>query len=171
MEYFTDKEILSGQISSLEQELKELRSLSPKQKEEKIIYQKPPMDFPKNYCRYTCFPKVAYVTEQDIPTITEPQSLDTTPDTRRINIMTQQNDDAVNHPSHYCEGRKYEPLDVIIDWDLNMCKGTALKYISRAGRKDKNKEIEDLKKAIFYLNREIKRLKDEMVNQTPSAPI
>lgn len=108
-----------------------------------------------------------YPDEQD----TEPiQSLDTTPDTRRINVELI-NNDAVNHPSHYCEGRKYEPLDVIIDWDLNMCKGTALKYISRAGRKDKNKEIEDLEKAIFYLNREIKRLKDEMVNQTPSAPI
>lgn len=72
--------------------------------------------------------------------------------------------DAVNHPSHYCDGRKYEPIDVIMDWKLDMCKGNALKYISRAGRKDPSKEIEDLQKAIFYLNKEIEYLKNERTN-------
>ena len=66
--------------------------------------------------------------------------------------------DVINHPSHYCEGRKYEPIDVIIDWDLSFCPATALKYISRAGRKDPNKIIEDYKKAIWYLNKEIERI-------------
>ena len=67
--------------------------------------------------------------------------------------------DIINHPSHYCEGRKYEPIDVIIDWSLSFCPATALKYISRAGRKDPNKIIEDYQKAIWYLNKEIDRLK------------
>jgi hypothetical protein len=55
---------------------------------------------------------------------------------------------AINHPSHYAEGRQYEPIDVIEDWNLDFCLGNALKYISRAGRKDPAKTVEDLKKAI-----------------------
>lgn len=65
--------------------------------------------------------------------------------------------DPVNHPSHYCEGRKYEPIDVIEDWNLGFLTGNALKYISRAGRK--NDELEDLAKAVFYLNRRIQQIK------------
>ena len=53
-------------------------------------------------------------------------------------------EDNVNHPSHYAEGRKYEPIDVIEDWELDFCLGNAVKYISRAGRK--SDELEDLKK-------------------------
>ena len=64
--------------------------------------------------------------------------------------------DKVNRPAHYCEGRRYEPLDVIEDWKLGYHAGTALKYISRAGRKDD--EIEDLRKAVVYLNRRIDML-------------
>ena len=64
----------------------------------------------------------------------------------------------VEHPSHYAEGRKYEPIDVINDWRLNFNLGNTIKYISRAGRK--NNIIEDLKKAKFYLDYEIKRLMD-----------
>jgi len=64
--------------------------------------------------------------------------------------------DMINRPAHYCEGRQHEPLEVISDWDLNYRLGCALKYISRAGRK--NDAIEDLKKAVFYLGREIEAL-------------
>ena len=63
--------------------------------------------------------------------------------------------DNINHPSHYAEGRKYEPIDVIEDWKLGFCLGNTVKYISRAGRK--GDALEDLKKAAFYLNREIER--------------
>jgi len=79
--------------------------------------------------------------------------------------------DRVNHPSHYIEGRKYEPIKVINDWDLGFNLGNALKYISRAGRKssaaqsDLEKEIEDLKKAQFYLNYEIKYLEEKLQNE------
>lgn len=69
--------------------------------------------------------------------------------------------DQIDHPSHYADGRKYEPIDVITDWDLNFNLGNAVKYISRAGRKNPDKLIEDLKKAKFYLDYEITRLEDE----------
>lgn len=62
--------------------------------------------------------------------------------------------ESVNHPNHYNTG-KYEVIDVIEDWDLNFNLGNAIKYIARCNHKG-NKE-EDLKKAIFYINREIGR--------------
>lgn len=73
--------------------------------------------------------------------------------------------EAVNHPSHYAEGRKFEPIDVITDWKLNFCLGNTIKYISRAGRKDLDKTIEDLEKAAWYLNYEITQLKKEATNE------
>lgn len=62
----------------------------------------------------------------------------------------------VEHPSHYADGRKYEPINVICDWNLDFCLGNVVKYISRAGRKEN--EIEDLKKARFYLDYKIKEM-------------
>lgn len=61
--------------------------------------------------------------------------------------------DPVDRPSHYCEGRNYEPIKVIADWNLNYNLGNALKYISRAGRK--GDYIQDLEKALYYLQAEI----------------
>ena len=61
--------------------------------------------------------------------------------------------DSVQNPAHYTDGRKYEPVKVIEDWGLDYHMGNALKYISRAGRK--KSLIEDLQKAIFYLDRRI----------------
>jgi len=67
--------------------------------------------------------------------------------------------DAVNHPSHYGgEDNPYEAIKVIEAWDLDFCLGNTVKYISRAGKKDRTKELEDLKKARWYLDREIQRL-------------
>lgn len=68
--------------------------------------------------------------------------------------------DVVNHPSHYTDG-KIEVIDFIEEKKLNFHRGNAVKYISRAGKKDPTKEIEDLKKAVWYLNREIGRLEKE----------
>lgn len=70
-----------------------------------------------------------------------------------------ENFDIVNRPSHYCEGRKYEPIAVIKDWNLNFNLGNTVKYISRAGRKDNI--LQDLKKAKFYLDWEIKYLENK----------
>lgn len=68
-------------------------------------------------------------------------------------------DDVVKNPSHYCDGRTYEPKDVIRDWGLNFNLGNTVKYIARAGRKDDI--IQDLKKARQYLDFEIEYLEKE----------
>lgn len=68
--------------------------------------------------------------------------------------------DVVNHPAHYTDG-KIEVIDFIEDKGLNFHRGNAVKYISRAGKKDPSKEIEDLEKAVWYLRREIERLRRE----------
>ena len=68
--------------------------------------------------------------------------------------------DNVNHPSHYTDGN-IEVMDFIEDKQLNFARGNVIKYVSRAGKKDPNKELEDLKKAMWYLNREIERLSKE----------
>lgn len=62
------------------------------------------------------------------------------------------NNDAVNHPSHYTSG-KYEVIDFIECWGFGFHLGNAVKYISRAGKKDPAKIKEDLEKAIWYLRR------------------
>ena len=65
--------------------------------------------------------------------------------------------DNVNHPSHYASG-KIEVIDFIEDKELGFHLGNAVKYISRAGRKNPDKIVEDLQKAVWYINREIDRL-------------
>lgn len=77
--------------------------------------------------------------------------------------------DPVNHPSHYTDGR-IEVIDYIEDKKLGFHLGNAVKYISRAGKKDPSKEIEDLEKAVWYINRYIAErqfggLKDNAENQ------
>lgn len=73
--------------------------------------------------------------------------------------------DAVNRPSYYCG--KIEVIDYIEDKKLDYHLGTAVKYISRAGKKhergmtDKEKEIQDLQKAVWFINRKIELLKNE----------
>lgn len=67
--------------------------------------------------------------------------------------------DPVNHPSHYTTG-KIECADYIIDKELDFLLGNVVKYITRAGRKDASKTIEDLKKAQWYLNKKIEVLEN-----------
>ena len=62
----------------------------------------------------------------------------------------------VEHPQHYNKG-KYEVIDVINDWGLNFDLGNVVKYIARA--EHKGNKLEDLEKALFYLQYEVDRLK------------
>lgn len=71
--------------------------------------------------------------------------------------MEAKTNDPVNHPSHYTDGN-IEVIDFIEDKKLGFNTGNSVKYIARAGKKDPNKTIEDLKKARWYLDREIGRL-------------
>lgn len=72
--------------------------------------------------------------------------------------------DNVNHPAHYNFG-KIEVIDFIEQQHLGFHLGNSVKYISRAGRKDPAKTIEDLKKAAWYLNRQIEKLERELGGQ------
>ena len=62
--------------------------------------------------------------------------------------------DAVEHPAHYTSG-KIEVIDYIEDQNFPYHLGNAIKYISRAGKKDPEKTVEDLQKAVWYINRYI----------------
>jgi len=67
----------------------------------------------------------------------------------------------VKHPKHYGgENNPYEAIKVIEAWELGFCLGNVIKYISRAGKKDPAKELQDLEKAKWYLDRHISRLKN-----------
>ena len=68
----------------------------------------------------------------------------------------------VDHPPYYGgESNPYEAIKVIEAWDLGFCLGNTIKYISRAGYKTPDTEIEDLEKAAWYLNHYIESLKQE----------
>jgi hypothetical protein len=64
--------------------------------------------------------------------------------------------EAVNRPAHYGGAENpYETIKVIEAWGLGFCLGNAVKYISRAGKK--GAALEDLRKAAWYLQREIEK--------------
>jgi hypothetical protein len=70
----------------------------------------------------------------------------------------------VNHPNHYGgEDNPYEVIKVLEAWglDKDAYLFNVIKYLARAGKKDNTKELEDHKKALWYLERKIKRLNDE----------
>lgn len=67
--------------------------------------------------------------------------------------------DPVNRPSHYTDGN-IEVIDYIEDKKFGFHLGNAIKYISRAGKKNKDKEIEDLKKSIWYIERYIENIEE-----------
>lgn len=70
--------------------------------------------------------------------------------------------EAIEHPEHYGgEGNIYEAIKVIEAWGLGFNLGNAAKYMARAGKKDPAKRAEDLKKARWYLDREIQGLEQK----------
>lgn len=76
------------------------------------------------------------------------------------NDLIMENKEMVNHPSHYGGAENvYEAIKVIEAWELDFHLGNTVKYISRAGKKNQEKELEDLLKAKWYLDRKIENLK------------
>jgi len=63
-----------------------------------------------------------------------------------------------DHPSYYNSG-KIEVIDVIEDWDLNFSLGSVVKYAARCGKKAGETVEDDLTKALWYLKRDLKRIK------------
>lgn len=84
--------------------------------------------------------------------------IDSARPTSRLESTTAVRDaDPVEAPAHYTE-TDVEPIKAIEAWGLGFCLGNTVKYIARAGRKDPAKELEDLKKARWYLDRQIANL-------------
>lgn len=77
--------------------------------------------------------------------------------------------DMVHHPQHYNMG-KIEVLEAIEDWKLCPHLAAVVKYCARAGHKAKGREIEDLRKAAFYLQRKIELLKAAREGREPCRP-
>jgi hypothetical protein len=84
----------------------------------------------------------------------------------------------VTHPKHYNSG-KIEVIEFIEDQGLNFARGSAVKYVSRAGKKLPEKcneelalqlEIEDLEKAAWYCKREAERLKAKLEKRDALRP-
>ena len=76
--------------------------------------------------------------------------------TNHIQIIRETSN--IEHPEYYGGDTVYEAIKVIEAWQLNFNLGNAVKYISRAGKKDKSKEIQDLQKAVWYIERQIENL-------------
>lgn len=67
-----------------------------------------------------------------------------------------QPDPAVDHPAHYGgEDNPYEVIKVIENWNLGFHLGNTVKYVARADHK--GEKLRDLKKALWYLQRAIRR--------------
>lgn len=85
----------------------------------------------------------------------------------------------VNHPGHYGGANNpYEAIKVIDAWDLSFCLGNTAKYISRAGKKEQDKIVQDLQKALWYLEHEIELKKaniegnfDKLTDLTPGTRV
>lgn len=77
--------------------------------------------------------------------------------------------DNVQCPQYYNDN-KIEVIDYIEDKNLGFCLGNVIKYVSRAGKKhsagksNKEKTIEDLRKARWYLDRRIKEIEEDLCN-------
>ena len=95
----------------------------------------------------------------DAPSANEP---DNSPAGKHVDLQSVSGKvcDNVKHPAHYTSGQ-IEVIDFIEDKGLGFHLGNAVKYISRAGRKNPDKTVEDLRKAVWYINRQIQRLERE----------
>ena len=77
-------------------------------------------------------------------------------------MSEQQSYEHVNHPQHYGGVENtYEVIKVIEALEMDFHLGNTFKYIARAGKKGSDKEIQDLEKALWYLQRKIDLLKNK----------
>lgn len=77
------------------------------------------------------------------------------------------NDKLVNHPNHYQSKNGMEAIDVIDSFELNFNLGNAVKYILRCGKKDN--DVQELKKAIWYIEHEIQLRDTRVVHNLPNT--
>lgn len=79
--------------------------------------------------------------------------------TKEVNALFKPLPDLVNSPPHYKAGG-VETIDFIESKDFNYRLGNVIKYVSRAGRKVDSDPVQDLEKAMWYLQREINARKE-----------
>ena len=104
------------------------------------------------------------VSNRNFPINTQPEILHKMEET--FNNFMERNkemvkEDNINHPKHYTDG-KIEVIDFIEDKKLGFHLGNVVKYVSRSGKKDPSKTVEDLKKARWYLDRKIEKLEERV---------
>lgn len=109
---------------------------------------------------------------------TSTASVEFVPEAEELNeVDVEENEvSAINHPAHYaCDANsEFEAINVIEDYLMNFSIGNAYKYVMRAGKKSES-SIEDLEKALWYLNRE-KEFNErtggpnELINETTIDP-
>ena len=79
--------------------------------------------------------------------------------------------EAVDHPAHYGGAdNPYEAIKVIEAWGLGFHLGNTVKYVSRAGKKSAQTLLEDLRKARWYLDREVTRLEQLAAKARTECP-
>jgi hypothetical protein len=71
--------------------------------------------------------------------------------------MKESTQETINHPDHY-QGQGIEVIDIIDSFELDFYRGNIVKYILRADKKEN--ELEDLKKAKWYLNKLIEKMEN-----------
>jgi hypothetical protein len=81
-----------------------------------------------------------------------------------IRVPQDESDGGINKPTTHMH---IQALDVIKAWDLGFNLGNVIKYVLRAGKKDESKWLEDLKKARFYIDDEIKTLEKTIKHESP----
>ena len=85
---------------------------------------------------------------------------------RQLNLELQANaqSDVIKNPKHY-EQYEFEPVSFIMKNELSFWMGNVIKYIMRAGTKENTDEIQDLKKAIRYIEMRINQLEGKEPNE------
>jgi iron-sulfur cluster repair protein YtfE (RIC family) len=80
--------------------------------------------------------------------------------------MHSNNESNKTRPNHYGgDSNPHEPIKVIEHYGLDFCLGNVIKYTLRAGKKENESTIDDLEKAIFYLNRKLDSEKRKQTNK------
>lgn len=80
-------------------------------------------------------------------------------DTEELKDFAPEEEDDVNSPTHYTYIKDFELINILSEFSY--CRGNVIKYVFRAGKKRDSEELKDLKKARWYLEREISRLESE----------
>ena len=81
-----------------------------------------------------------------------------------LELQANKQSDVIKNPKHY-EQYEFEPVSFIMKNELSFWMGNVIKYIMRAGTKENTDEIQDLKKAIRYIEMRINQLEGKEPNE------